>query len=168
MNKLKIAVVGCGSIGKRHVAVVDANPNTELIAICDIDENSCESLSKQYDNVPYFLSLNSLLFTIEADVIHVCTPHYLHCEMAILALEKGFHVLVEKPMALSVSDGQKMVDKAKETDKKLFVVMQNRYNVPVKLVDDALLKNRLGKILMVKCDVLWNRHTAYYNSIFPV
>ncbi|MBL4653582.1 MAG: Gfo/Idh/MocA family oxidoreductase [Flavobacteriales bacterium] len=164
MSKTKIAIIGCGSIGNRHVAVVDANVNTELVAICDIDKKAGRTLSAKYDNVPYFESLESMLNDIEADIIHVCTPHHLHCKMAILALEKKFNVLVEKPMALSVIDCRKMIDKATEVNRKLYVVMQNRYNVPVKLVDDALSENHLGKILMVKCDILWNRHDAYYSD----
>jgi UDP-N-acetyl-2-amino-2-deoxyglucuronate dehydrogenase len=164
MKNVKIAIVGCGNIGKRHAAVVDANPHSELVALCDSNEKACRNLSEKYDAVSFFVSFEEMLNNINADIIHICTPHHLHCDMSILALERGFNVLVEKPMSLNSADGLKMIAKANELNKKLYVVMQNRFNVPVKLFDKAFKENRLGKILLVKCDILWNRHNAYYDD----
>jgi len=163
-RKIKFAVVGCGSIGKRHVAVLDAEPNAELVAICDTDENRCKELSSLYGNIKYFTDYNTMINKIDADVINVVTPHTLHKKMSIDALDKGFNVLVEKPMALTLDDCKAMNDAAEKAGKILWVVKQNRYNVPVKLAKDAIDKGMLGKIFMIKCDILWNRYQGYYDE----
>lgn len=164
MSKIKFAIVGCGSIGKRHIAVLDAEPDAEIVAICDTDENKCRELSQLYNNIPYFTSYDKMLEEIKADIINVVTPHALHAPMAIKALDKKFNVLVEKPMALTMKDCHAMNAAAKANGKKLWVVKQNRHNIPVKLAKDAIDKGMLGKIFMIKCDILWNRYQGYYDE----
>jgi len=164
MNKQKFAIVGCGSIGKRHVAVLDAESRAELVAICDVDEEKCKELSTLYGNVPYFTDFDKLLSESDADIINICTPHGLHAEMAIKCAEAKKHALVEKPMALSVKDCNRMIAAAKENNVRLMVVKQNRYNIPIALTKKALEGGHLGKIFMVQCNVLWNRHQGYYND----
>lgn len=163
-RKIKFAIVGCGSIGKRHVAVLDAEQDAELVAICDTDETRCKELSALYGNLKYFTDYETMLNSIEADVINVVTPHALHKKMSIQALDKGFNVLVEKPMALTLEDCKAMNEAADKAGKILWVVKQNRYNVPVKLAKDAIDKGMLGKIFMIKCDILWNRYQGYYDE----
>lgn len=164
MKKIKFAVVGCGSIGKRHIAVIDAEPEAELVAICDKDENVCKNLSEKYNNVPYFISLEEMLKTTDADIINIATPHGLHAEMSILAAKYKKHILVEKPMSLFAEDCKNMIKTAQENDVKLFVVKQNRYNTPILLAKNAIDENKLGKLFMVQCNVMWNRHQEYYNE----
>ncbi len=164
MNKIKFAIVGCGSIGKRHIAVLDAEPEAEIVAICDVDEKKCIEQSLLYQNFPYYTSYEKMLSEIEADVINVVTPHALHAPMAIEALNRKFNVLVEKPMALTMADCHAMNDAARKNNMKLWVVKQNRHNVPVKLAKDAIDKGMLGKIFMIKCDILWNRYQGYYDE----
>jgi predicted dehydrogenase len=105
-----------------------------------------------------------MLSEVEADIINIVTPHHLHADMTIEALNKGFNVLVEKPMALSSADCARMNEAANNNNKKLWVVKQNRYNIPIKLAKQALVEKRLGKIFMVKCDILWNRYQGYYDE----
>jgi predicted dehydrogenase len=84
--------------------------------------------------------------------------------MTIQAANKGFNILVEKPMALTVADCKAMNEAAVKNNVKLWVVKQNRHNVPVKLAKNAIDKGMLGKIFMVKCDILWNRYQGYYDD----
>jgi predicted dehydrogenase len=84
--------------------------------------------------------------------------------MTIEAANRGFHVLVEKPMAIRAADCLTMNEAAYRNNVRLWVVKQNRYNVPVRLTYDALVKGRLGRLFMVKCDVLWNRYQGYYDD----
>lgn len=164
MTKIKFAVVGCGSIGKRHIAVLDAEPLAEIVAICDVDEKKCIELSALYQNIPYYTNYEKMLSEIRADVINVVTPHALHAPMAIQAAEHKFNVLVEKPMALTTADCHAMNEAAVKNGVKLWVVKQNRHNVPVKLAKDAIDRGMLGKLFMVKCDILWNRYQGYYDE----
>ena len=164
MTKIKFAVVGCGSIGKRHIAVLDADEEAEIVAICDIDENKCIELSSLYNGLKYYTSYTEMLASINCDVVNVVTPHQMHADMSIDALNKGFNVLVEKPMALTSDDCDRMNDAAIASGKKLWVVKQNRFNVPIRLAKEVIDNNRLGKIFIVKCEVLWNRYQGYYDD----
>ncbi|MEL6673305.1 MAG: Gfo/Idh/MocA family oxidoreductase [Bacteroidota bacterium] len=163
-TRYKFALVGCGSIGKRHVAVLDAEADAELVAICDQDEARAQALSELYDGIPYFTDYLGMLKAVEADIISIATPHALHADMAIQAVEHGFHTLVEKPMALDTQDCSRMIAAAEKAGKKLWVVKQNRHNVPVRLAQEALSQGRLGKVFLVKCDILWNRYQGYYDD----
>ena len=158
------AIAGCGSIGKRHVAVVDADPKTALESICDVDAAKVQQLSALYQQVPYYTSFAEQLKHTTADIVSICTPHAEHTPMALQAIEQGKHVLVEKPMALTVADCKKMIDAAKAHQVKLMVVKQNRFNVPIKLTKQVLDEGLLGKIYMVQCHVLWNRNPEYYTE----
>jgi len=164
MKKIKFAIIGCGNIGTRHLAVIDAEPNAELAAICDIDTKKIQHFSKLYNNVPSFSDYKEMLKKIETDVVNICTPHNLHTEMAVEAARAKKNILVEKPMALSTTECERMINAAKKNGVKLMVVKQNRHNVPIKLVKEIIDENKLGKLFMVKCDVLWNRHQEYYNN----
>lgn len=164
MTKIKFAIIGCGSIGKRHIAVIDADPNAELVDICDIELSKVKDLSNTYENVPYHTNYEKMLPETEADVVSICTPHGLHAEMSIKVAEYKKHILVEKPMALSVSDCEKMIQVAEQNKVKLWVMKQNRFNKPIALAKQAISEGKLGKIFMIKCDVLWNRHQGYYNE----
>jgi UDP-N-acetyl-2-amino-2-deoxyglucuronate dehydrogenase len=162
-RKIRFAVVGCGNIGARHLQHIYANPGAKLAALCDSDESVCAKYSSQY-GVPGFTDYDRLLEDSDVDVVSVCTPHALHAPMAIQAVNSGRHVLVEKPMALTVSDALQMKRAAAAKGQHLMMVWQNRYNVPIKLTYDALREGRLGRIFMAHCSVLWNRPQSYYDS----
>ncbi|MEM7656753.1 MAG: Gfo/Idh/MocA family oxidoreductase, partial [Bacteroidota bacterium] len=161
---IKFALVGCGSIGKRHLAVLEADPEAEVVALCDKQVERAQVLSELYGNLPVYANYEDMLAEIEADVIDVVTPHALHAPMAIEACNHGFHALVEKPMALTTADCNRMNEAAYKNEVKLWVVKQNRHNVPVKLAKEAIDQGRLGKIFMIKCDILWNRYQGYYDD----
>ncbi|MCM2265301.1 MAG: Gfo/Idh/MocA family oxidoreductase [Desulfuromonadales bacterium] len=161
--KIPFALIGCGAIGSRHAAVIDAEPRAKLVALCDIEESKMERQRDLYGReVALFADYRDMLAATDAEVVNICTPHGLHAEMAMAAARAGKHVLVEKPMALHTADAQEMIRVAAECDVHLMVVKQNRYNVPIALVKKAVEEGRLGKIFMVQCNVLWNRHDEYY------
>lgn len=160
---IEFALVGCGAIGGRHAAVIDAEPRGRLVAVCDIDPARTALMREKYgDEIVVYSDYREMLRGTKAKVISICSPHGLHAEMAIQAAEAGKHVLVEKPMALTVADAEKMIAAAKRHGVELMVVKQNRFNVPIVLTKQALDAGRLGRVFMVKCDVLWNRHEGYY------
>jgi UDP-N-acetyl-2-amino-2-deoxyglucuronate dehydrogenase len=161
---VKFAVIGCGAIGARHLAVVAAEPTARLAAICDTDLSRCRHLSQIYGNVPYFTKYEDLLRQSDAAVCNVCTPHALHAPIAIAAARAGKHVLVEKPMALSSRDAENMIAAAERHRVRLMVVKQNRYNAAVLATRTAIQKGALGPILMVQTNVLWHRPERYYTE----
>ena len=159
---IKFAVVGVGSIGSRHLAVIEAESRARLVDICDIKSDVCEKYSVLY-NVRAYSDFAQMLGKTSADVINICTPHGLHAPMAIEAAKAGKHILVEKPMALTVEDTYRMDEAARKNGVRLMVVWQNRHNVPIKLAKKALEDKALGQIYMVHCSVFWNRPQSYYD-----
>jgi predicted dehydrogenase len=146
------------------MAVLDANENIEIVAICDISEQTVMSLGKTYNVKNSYQDFEEMIGNHDFDFINIATPHGLHFPQSILAMRKGINVLVEKPMALKAEDCREMIKVADEENVKLFVVKQNRYNVPILLTKEALDRDKLGKSLMVQCNVMWNRYQPYYDD----
>ena len=160
--KLRFAIVGCGRIAQRHAEHIDKIG--ELVAVCDIVESKAVQLSEKYNSRAYF-SLDTMLSELQdVDVVSICTPNGLHANHSICALNAGFHVLCEKPMAISVSDCGEMIKTAERNNKRLFAIKQNRFNPPVAAVKKAIDENKLGKIYSVQLSCFWNRNEDYYKD----
>lgn len=158
--KIRFIIIGFGNIGKRHAEHILNNPAAELVAVCDINTAVKEQLPEY---VAFYPDIESLLASgTAADILCVCTPNYLHEPHAIAGLEAGMHVVVEKPMALSVTECDRMIAAAERTGKTIFAVKQNRYNPPVQAVRQLLEAGRLGHIYMVQVNCFWNRGDNYY------
>jgi predicted dehydrogenase len=123
-----------------------------------------EKLGKTYGTRIYSTLDELLSSETDIDVLSVCTPNGLHAEHTIKALRKGLHVLCEKPMALSVFDCGEMIREAERSNRRLFIVKQNRYNPPVQAVKRALEEGKLGKILSIQLNCFWNRDKDYYTQ----
>ncbi len=162
-NKIKFAVVGQGHIGKRHAEMVRRNPGCELVAVCDLlpkEQLGLDNLEEKYYN-----SLDDLLKAHpEVEVINVCTPNGLHSEHALKALDHNKHVVVEKPMALSKADCEKIIYSALHHHKTVFCVMQNRYSPPSIWLKEIIDKGILGEVYMVQLNCYWNRDGRYYKA----
>jgi predicted dehydrogenase len=106
---VRFAVVGCGNIGGRHLAVLDSLEGASIASFCDIDPAKREKCGALFPGVPAYASIDEMLQRTDAQVVNVCTPHYLHAEHALKVIAAGRHVLVEKPMALTVADADRMI-----------------------------------------------------------
>ena len=162
MTKIKFILIGCGRIGTRHAQHI-SNMGT-LVAVCDVDKAKADVLAKEY-NTRAFYSVESLLNEgIPADLISICTPNGLHAEHTVKSLKAGFHVLCEKPMALTVHDCGEMIKAAENSNRRLFIVKQNRFNPPVAAVKKAIDNGHLGRIYSVQLSCFWNRNEDYYKD----
>jgi UDP-N-acetyl-2-amino-2-deoxyglucuronate dehydrogenase len=160
LPKINFSIVGCGRIAERHAKHV--HELGKLKAVCDIKEDRAKQLAKAY-NCRYYTDLVDMLnHEKDSDVISVCTPNGLHCEHTIKSLQAGKHVLCEKPMALSVSECEKMISAAANTHTRLFIVKQNRYNPPIVELKEMINQNILGSIFNVQLNCFWNRDDKYY------
>ena len=161
MGKIKFAVVGCGHIGKRHAEMITRNPDAELVALIDLKK--AKELGVEKYKVPFFNSLESYLSSgPDVDVINICSPNGFHAEQALKALDAKKHIVVEKPMALSKADAEKVIFKSLHVHKQLFAVMQNRYSPPSVWIKELVESGKLGKIYMVQLNCYWNRDDRYY------
>ena len=160
-QQIRFAVVGCGPIGKRHAEMVKREEGAELVALCDIRPQ--EELGIENYPVPFYSNLTDLLQAgLDLDVINICVPNGLHAQLAIQALETGHHVVIEKPMALTLADAEKVVYTSLKYRKQVFCVMQNRYSPPSVWIKEMVESGRLGKIYMVQLNCYWNRDDRYY------
>lgn len=156
----RFGIIGFGAIGRRHWRRIEENRLCDLIAIADIDAEALKRMTDE--DVRQFYDYQDLLAVEKVDVVAVCTPNYLHAEMTIAALQAGKHVICEKPMCLKVANSKKMVNAALKYGKKLFIVKQNRYNPPIKVVQRLVVSGKLGRIFSLVVNCYWNRNDAYY------
>ena len=160
-KKIRFAVVGCGHIGKRHAEMITRDEGAELVALCDIRPRA--ELGIEAYPAPFFSGLEELLAAdLKIDVINICTPNGLHAEMAVRAIETGHHVVIEKPMALTTQDAERVVYACLRYQRLAFCVMQNRYSPPSVWIKEMVESGRLGKIYMVQLNCYWNRDERYY------
>jgi len=161
IKSIKFAVIGCGHIGKRHAEMIMRNPEGKLIALCDI--LSKEELDIDGFKVPFYTSYDKMLEQHpEIEVINIATPNGFHFRHAMIALDAGKHIVVEKPFTLSKSDAEKIAYKALNINKLVFSVMQNRYSPPSIWIKNLIDSGRMGEIFLVQLNCYWNRDKRYY------
>lgn len=163
MAEYKAAVVGCGNIYPVHADALRDISGVKLVAAVDIEKNRALGAAEKY-NCNVYVDYQEMLREEDVDVVHICTPHYLHAPMAIKALENGKDVLVEKPLALNPKQGYEMIAAAEKQQKNLGVVFQNRFNWNSIKARKLLEGGSLGQIRGVKGLVVWHRDSDYYNQ----
>lgn len=162
-QEIKFGIIGLGHIGKRHAEMIQRHPEAKLSAICDI--SSPEDLGLNIQDTPYYSSVDEMLAQQkDLDAVVVASPNGLHAEHALKCLEAQKHVVVEKPMTLTKADAEKVIYKALNVHKQLFVVMQNRYSPPNIWLKELIDSGKLGRIFMVQINCYWNRDERYYTG----
>jgi predicted dehydrogenase len=162
---LRFGLVGCGRIAVRHAELLGQGhiQGGKLVAVCDVKLDRAMKFSEQ-QRVPYFLDMDEMMSQEEIDVVVVLTPSGLHAEHVINLAKYRKHIVVEKPMALSLSDADAMIHKCDEQGIKLFVVKQNRWNLPVQKLKEALVAGRFGRLTLGTIRVRWCRRQDYYDQ----
>jgi UDP-N-acetyl-2-amino-2-deoxyglucuronate dehydrogenase len=158
-NKIKFGIIGCGRIAERHAEHI--SKFGILSSVCDIVAAKADKLADKHQAKAYY-SVEEMLAGGECDVISVCSPNGLHATHSIMALNAGFHVLCEKPMAINSQDAGEMLRVAEHNNKRVFVIKQNRFNPPVAAIKQAIDQGRFGKIFSVQLSCFWNRNFEYY------
>ena len=158
---LKIAVIGLGDISKIHLPAIQANPNVELVAVCDRDE----TLKDSVPGVNFYTDYHEMLEKEALDCVHNLLPHYLHYAATKACVEKGVHVFQEKPLGLNTEEGLELV-KLEEANKdiKIGVCLQNRYNESFEKLQEIVNSGEYGKIIGIKGLVTWFRPKSYYDA----
>ena len=164
MKTLHTAVIGCGLISKNHLKALKNVEHAECVAVCDIVLEKAETTAESYKIPQVYTDYKEMLKNPDIDVIHICTPHYLHAEMAIDTLNAGKHVLCEKPMALSEADALQMMRARDRSGKQLGICFQNRYNQASVYMKKLLEKGGLGPVTGARGQVTWDRKPEYYTQ----
>ncbi len=162
---LKIALIGCGRIAKRHSELLGSSQirGASLCAVCDIDESKASIIGKQF-KVPYYTDMHVMAKSEKIDVFVILTESGNHAKNVIELTQYSKHLVVEKPMALTLHDADAMTQACKNAGIKLFVIKQNRFNVPVIKLREALVSGRFGKLVLGTVRVRWCRQQEYYDQ----
>jgi UDP-N-acetyl-2-amino-2-deoxyglucuronate dehydrogenase len=160
----EFALVGCGRISPKHCEALKMVEGSKLVGVCDLVRERAEVTGTQW-GVPWYTSYERMMSETHPAIVNVCTESGNHARVAIDIMKRfGCSVIVEKPMALRLSDADAMIQTARETGVRLFTVKQNRFNRPIKLLKRAVDEGRFGRVLMVTSRVRWHRTQEYYDQ----
>ena len=162
---INFAIIGCGRIARRHAELLGTGQiaGARLAAVCDIRRERADAFGATY-GVPAFASIDEMLAAPGIDAVSVLTPSGMHAPHAIQVARSKRHVLVEKPMALTLTDSDAMIGACDAAGVGLYVVKQNRFNVPVLKTREALDAGRFGKLVLGTVRVRWCRDQSYYDN----
>tara|TARA_B100001057_G_C22866323_1_gene956633 strand:- start:2290 stop:3360 length:1071 start_codon:yes stop_codon:yes gene_type:complete len=162
---IKFALIGCGRISKRHSELLAENQikGATLVAVCDIVQEKADAISKKY-KIPSYNCMHKMMENEDIDVVVILTESGAHAQNTVDIAKYGAHIMVEKPMALTLDDADKMIAACDENGIKLFVVKQNRFNLPVVKLREAYEAGRFGKLIMGTVRVRWCRPQSYYDQ----
>jgi len=163
LEKVRFGVIGLKGIGRRHIKCITSIDEAELVAVADINEEAGKLVASKY-GVEWFKNYENMLKRKDLDAVSICTPHFLHFPMAMKSLEYGKHVLVEKPMAITVKEADKMIESARERGLKLGVVYQYRVNPIYRQIKKIIEDGLIGKIYRVCMEACTFRTQTYYNG----
>ena len=134
-----------------------------MTAVCDLAIDDAKKIGKQF-SVPYYQDMDVMMQNEKIDVVVVLTPSGLHAENVVNLSKYGKDIMVEKPMALTLDSADEMISACDKNNCKLFVIKQNRFNVPVVKLKEALDSDRFGKLVLGTVRVRWARHQPYYDQ----
>ncbi len=171
MRKLNFAIIGCGRISYKHVSGIAENyEDCQLVAVCDVIKVNAEEKKDEYiaiisdAKVGVYTDYKKMIDEQKVDVACIATESGYHDEIAIYCMKKGIHIVVEKPMAMTIKGAEAMIECAKQNNVKLGVCHQNRFNPPIQALRKAIEDGRFGKIYAGNARILWNRNENYYKQ----
>ena len=162
---MNFALVGCGRIAKRHSELLGfgAITDAKLVSVCDIKLDRAQLIGEKF-KIPFYNDMHKMMEQEEIDVVVVLTESGTHAAVTVELAPYGKHIMVEKPMALRLDDADAMIEACDAYGIKLFIVKQNRFNVPVVALRKALDEGRFGKLFMGTVRVRWCRPQSYYDQ----
>ena len=162
----RTGMIGCGGIARTHIWAIKHLEDAKIAALADTDIQKAKKLVEECldEKVKIYQDYQEMITSEGLDVVHICTPHYLHVPMAIEALSKGISVFMEKPPAISMEQFQMLQNIARSNTAKLGFCFQNRYNQSTLVADEIIKSGRLGKVIGARAFVTWRRDEDYYQS----
>ena len=165
---MKYALIGCGRISTNHVQAAVSN-NFEFVAVCDLIPEHMEDVLMKHGlendtTIRRYTDYKNMIEENDIDLISIATESGLHADIALYCIEHGIHVIIEKPMAMCMQDAEKIINLSKKRGVKVAACHQNRFNIAVQKMREALESNRFGKLSHGSIHVRWNRNKNYYTQ----
>lgn len=165
---MKYALIGCGRISINHVKAV-VNNKLDFVAVCDIVPEHMEEVLSKHDlqndtTIKRYVDYKKMIEENQIDLVGIATESGLHAEIALFCIEKGINVIIEKPMAMSIEDANKIIEASEAKGVKVSACHQNRFNIAVQEMRKALEAGRFGRLSHGSIHVRWNRNKNYYEQ----
>ena len=165
---MKYALIGCGRIAVNHMKAA-INNNLEIVAVCDIKEEKMEELLAKYGlekdtSIKRYTDYQKMIEELKPELASIATESGIHAEIALNCIERGVNLIIEKPMAMSIEDADKIIDLAEKKNVKVSACHQNRFNVAIQKLRKALEDGRFGKLSHGSIHVRWNRNAGDYEQ----
>ncbi|CAI6083524.1 Gfo/Idh/MocA family protein [Cohnella sp. JJ-181] len=154
MNKLSIGVIGTGSISESHMNAYAANPDAVIVAVCDLNRERADKAAAKYGASHIYTDYRELLANPEVDAVSICTWNHTHAEIAIAAVKAGKHVLVEKPLSMTVEEAEAVRDAVRATDRILQVGFVRRYDANAQLARRFAEQGEFGELYYAKASLI--------------
>ena len=161
---VRIAVIGAGVIGNVHARALTDLDTVDLVAIADLDEAKAAALAAKYGVTESTSDVEALLQRGDIDAVTICTPSGIHADLAVAALNAGKHVVVEKPIDVSLQAADRVIAAEKASGKVVTVITQHRFDKSTEKVTQAVKDGTLGRITSAIASHAWWRGQTYYDS----
>jgi UDP-N-acetyl-2-amino-2-deoxyglucuronate dehydrogenase len=163
MSAVGFGIIGCGNISTIHAQAIQAIPQARLKALHSHSGPRAEKMARQYE-VDFEAHLDSLLARKDIEVVSICTPSGTHAELGARAASAGKHVIVEKPIDVTLEKAQELITACRKANVKLAVIFQARFLPAVQILKKAIDRGRLGKLILADAHVKWYRNRQYYDA----
>lgn len=164
---MNYALIGCGRISTNHIKAV-INNKLDLVAVCDICPENMDNILLKHGLekkiIKKYTDYKSLLKENEVELVGIATESGTHAEIALYCIDKGINVIIEKPMAMNMTDAEEIIKKSEEKDVVVSVCHQNRFNIAVQETRKALECGRFGHLSHGSVNIRWNRNQDYYTQ----
>ena len=165
---MKYALIGCGRIATNHIKAA-LNNQLEIAAVCDIQPDHIKKLLERHglwadDSIKHYTDYKAMIAEVQPELVSIATESGIHAEIAIFCIKHGVHVIIEKPMAMSMADANEIIRLSEERNVKVSACHQNRFNIAVQEMRQALEAGRFGKLSHGSIHVRWNRNQNYYTQ----
>lgn len=165
---MNYALIGCGRIAVNHIKAAVSN-NFNIVAVCDVVENKMDELLSKYNlendkSIKHYINYKEMIEKENVELVSIATESGLHAEIALYCIKHRINVIIEKPMAMSIADANKIIEASKEYNVKVAANHQNRFNIAVQQTRKALEEGHFGKLSHGSIHVRWNRNQDYYTQ----
>lgn len=165
---MRYALIGCGRIATNHMKAA-VNNQLEISAVCDVIPEHMEVLLAKHElqndmSILRYTDYKSMIQEVKPDLVSIATESGIHAEIALFCIDHGVHVIIEKPMAMSISDANEIIRRSEENHVKVSACHQNRFNIAVQEMRHALEAGRFGRLSHGSIHVRWNRNQGYYDQ----
>lgn len=162
-KRIGVAIAGCGMIGQFHLDAIESVPEFEVIGVWDVNASLATDVAHKW-NTKAFRSYEEILNDSNVNLVDICLPSGLHADYGVKAADAGKHVIVEKPIDVTVEAARQLVDACKASEVELAVILQNRFSPSIAKVKKALDENVLGRLLYGEATIKWYRPESYYTA----